>query len=179
MWLETDRLILRPFEQKDLAFFISYGVEPEFYRYLPIDNQTEEDIRLFFADRMKDQEGGSTSRHNFALALKNGCQTIGTIRIGISDAENGIADIGYAMDLDYQRHGFMTEALAAVFPFIFNDLQMSALWAIIHHDNLKSSQLVERLGFVETVHAPQCLQEDCVAGFDKIYCLTSEKFQTY
>lgn len=147
MKLETDRLVLRPFTQSDLAYILEYGTNPDFYRYLPIEQQTEETIRTFFKERMKGQTTAHSARTTWAVALKESDRIIGTIRLEILDPNESIADIGYAMDLKFGGQGYMLEAVKRALIFGFAEYNIKSVWAVIHPDNVKSQNLVVKTGF--------------------------------
>ena len=150
MKFETDRLILRPFKRSDLAHIIEYGTVPDFYRYLPIDHQTEDTIRAFFAERMQDQKEGHPTRDTFAVTMKETDRIIGTIRLEILDLDNNTADIGYAMDLRFGGQGYMLEAVRRVLEYGYDERAIKTVWAVIHPDNVKSKKLTLRAGFHKT-----------------------------
>jgi len=176
MRLETERLILRPFRDDDLPRIIAYGTVPEFYRYLPIETQTEETIRTFMKERMADQRENSRTRVTFAIAPKETDGIIGTVRLGVFDDAEGLADIGYAMDLSCQGNGYMTEAVRKVMNFGFSELSLSAIWATVSKDNAKSWMLLERLGMTRVAVPPESLREVGGPENDYVYQTSSAKF---
>lgn len=74
--------------------------------------------------------------------------------------------IGYWLGVRYWRRGLMSEAVAAVVDFAFNDLSITGLRARHRLDNEGSSRILDKLGFIETergtVASPSCMSE-CVA----------------
>lgn len=167
MILETKRLRLRPFREADYADILAYGLDPEFYRYLPIKEQTAETLRIFFDERMADQKQQSTTRLTFAVALKTDAKIMGTIRLGIFDEKERLADIGYAMDLARQGHGFMTEAVQRALQYCFLELGISQVWATVDKENTKSWKLMERIGMRRSSNLPSGLEFP--AGFEQDY----------
>ncbi|MEX0583742.1 MAG: GNAT family N-acetyltransferase [Sneathiella sp.] len=176
MRLETERLVLRPFCDEDLPRIIKYGTKPEFYRYLPIDVKTEETIRTFMKERMRDQREKSKPRVTFAVAPKETDEIIGTVRLGVFDAENGLADIGYAMDLTFQGNGYMTEAVRRMIRFGFSDLYLAEIWATVDKENIKSWKLMERLGMERALKSPEALRIVGGSKKDYIYQISADRF---
>ncbi len=146
MKLETDRLILRPFLETDLPHMIEYATRPEFYQYLPIEDQTEETIRAFFDERMDDQKSRSATRYTFAVALKENDRIVGTIRLEVFNEKDREADIGYALDMTYEGNGLMSEAVHQVFNHAFEALSITKIWATVHRRNEKSWKLLVNSG---------------------------------
>jgi RimJ/RimL family protein N-acetyltransferase len=176
MVLESERLLLRPFLEKDLADILVYGTEPNFYKFLPIEEQTEETLRAFFDERMADQIDEVNSRFTFAVALKPSNQIIGTLRIGIFDEQNRIADLGYAMDLRRQGSGFMTEAVRRLLWYCFGELNLTMLWATVDKQNNKSWRLLERVGMVRSKDQPSELRVDPDPERNFVYQLSKSRY---
>ncbi|MCR9213239.1 MAG: GNAT family N-acetyltransferase [Proteobacteria bacterium] len=177
MRLETKRLVLRHFNDTDLAEIFKYALDPEFYRYLPVKKQTAETLTAFFGERQKDQLDKVTNRLTFAVAEKESDRIIGSVRLGIFDEEGKKADMGYAMNLSCQGQGLMTEALIRALEYSFLDLSLLEIWAVAHKDNVRSWKLMERLGMRPQASAPL---EELVPDPTQdqvIYRLLSKEFQ--
>lgn len=72
--------------------------------------------------------------------------------IGLSHVRRGVAQaasIGYWLGADYARRGFMTEALACVIDFAFDDLGLHRLEAACLPRNKPSHRLLVKSGFRE------------------------------
>lgn len=176
MILESKRLQLRPFRETDYPDILAYGLDPEFYRYLPIEEQTAETLRIFFDERMADQEQQSKKRVTFAVALNSDDKIIGTIRLGVFDEEERFADIGYAMDLAQQGRGYMTEAVLRALQYCFLDLGMSQIWATVDEDNSRSWKLMERLGMKRFDELPPGLDFPSGPERDYAYCISKTDY---
>lgn len=85
-------------------------------------------------------------------------------RIALHTVQWGIirsAGVGYWIDQRHAGRGLMTEALATLVSFAFEEVRLHRIWAGIQPKNLRSKQLVERLGFTrEGLHR----QELFIAG---------------
>ncbi|USG60474.1 GNAT family N-acetyltransferase [Sneathiella marina] len=176
MILETSRLRLRPFRETDYSDILAYGTDPNFYQYLPVEEQTEETLRLFFDERMADQEQQSKSRVTFAVALTTDDKILGTIRLGVFDEEKRFADIGYAMNLARQGNGYMTEAVQRVLQYSFLELGLLQIWATVDKDNSRSWKLMERLGMTRVGNLPVGLEFPSGSERDFVYCISSYDF---
>jgi len=176
MILESQRLRLRPFRETDFPDILAYGLDPEFYRYLPIEEQTAETLRIFFDERMADQEQQSNERITFAVALNSDDKIIGTIRLGVFDKEERFADIGYAMDLAQQGRGYMTEAVKCVLHYCFLELRLVQIWATVDKDNSKSWKLMDRLGMRRFDELPAGLEFPSKPELDYAYCISKTDY---
>lgn len=148
MELETSRLLLRPFKETDLPHMQRYAVRREFYEFLPIPEQTPETVAQFLQHCLEQQSEPGNSRYIFAIEPKDNETIAGSIRIEIRDEGNKQGDVGYGLDRDHQGKGYMTEALAAILAFGFNDLALRRIWATADTQNERSWRLLERIGMV-------------------------------
>ena len=103
--IETPRLLLRPFEEKDyddLYEFLSQRKNDQFEAYPDI---TYENGREHLRYRV-------SSGDFYAMELKQTGKVIGNIYYGKRDFD--AREIGYIVNKNYQRRGYASEALKAV-----------------------------------------------------------------
>ena len=135
--IETARLILRPFEERDyddLYEFLSQRREDFFEAYPDI---TYENGRGHLAYRL-----GSSDF--FAMELKETGKVIGNIYYGARDFF--VREIGYIVNKNYQRKGYASEALTAVLRHGF-ETGLHRAFAECDPRNECSWGLLEKLGF--------------------------------
>lgn len=146
--LLTDRLLLRPFHTDDLGHVQRYAVRPEFYKYLPISEQTPESVAAFVLSRLT--EGAEEPRAEFTFAVEphDIGHIIGAVRLQVHDRQHRQGDLGFSLDSDYQGQGYATEAVRHVVRFGFDQLRLHRLWATAAVDNRRSWTLMERVGMV-------------------------------
>jgi len=156
MELETSRLRLRPYRATDLPHIQRYAVRPAFYRYLPIPAQTPETVAAFVSERLEQQQRPDDRSYNFVLEPKDLMVAVGAVRLGIQNDANRDADLGFALDSDYQGRGYMTEAVRRVIRMGFDQLGLRRIWATADVRNERSWRLMERVGMTREGH----LRED-------------------
>ena len=145
--IETDRLILRAWQESDLNDFFEYAsVDGVGQRcgWLPHENREKSwQILSMFLDEKK----------TFALELKENHKVIGSIGLESRDADIGLdahllgREIGYVLSKDYWGKGLMPEAVKAVIDHCFHELQFD--WLTCGHFlwNDQSRRVVEKCGF--------------------------------
>ena len=148
MRLETDRLVLRPLEEADLPHMQRYAVRPDFYRYIPIAEQTPESVAEFLRGRLERQRDPESEGWTLAVVPRAVGHIIGGVRLTVQDRTHRQADLGFSLDSEFHGRGFMTEAVKAVFAAGFRDLDLHRIWATADVDNVRSWQLMERVGMV-------------------------------
>ena len=145
--LKTKQLVLRPFRRTDLPHVQRYAVRPEFYRYLPIPVQTSATVAVFL-EKLIDAQSDADGNLTFAIEPRGIGHVVGAIRIAVRDATNRQGDVGFGLDAEFQRLGYMTEALKRVLRFGFEDLDLHRIWATADVKNQKSWELMERVGMI-------------------------------
>ena len=144
---ETERLIVRQWEEKDYMDLYDYAKDKEITKFLtwqPHKSEQESKERIaVLLEKYKNKE----IKTDYAIALKVENKVIGSIAIVRYDAKNeGIAEIGFVLGRKYQGFGYMTEALKGFFKYIF-DNSIAARIQLQHDvDNLKSGNVMKRAG---------------------------------
>lgn len=81
--------------------------------------------------------------------------------VNLSNVRRGVAqtvNLGYWIGEPYARQGYMTEALQALFPFVFERLNLHRIEAACLPHNAASRSLLCKVGFREEGHARQYLR---------------------
>lgn len=141
--METQRLILRPFELNDAqAMFDGWASDPEVTKYLtwPPHESVEvtKQIVGLWVEQYKKPE-----RLNFAIVLKETGELIGGIDVvGYLD---GTPVIGYASSRKYWGNGYMTEACNCLLTLLFakgyEEVRIDA-----QVENLGSNRVIRKCG---------------------------------
>ena len=146
--LETDRLILRIWELKDLDDFFEYasveGVgEKAGWEHHKSKDKSLEILKMFIEEKKV-----------FAIVLKENQKVIGSIGIEElseeldKDLDNLLGrELGYVLNKDYWNKGIMTEAVSKVVDYCFNTLKLNFLMASYFNHNIASKKVLENLNF--------------------------------
>ena len=145
--IETDRLILRAWQESDLADFYEYasvpgvGEKAGWNHHQSVD-ESKRILGFFIA-----------GKKTFALVLKENGKVIGSLGLepraddaGL-DAELQGREIGYVLSKDYWGRGLMTEAVKAVIDYCFSELSYDYLTCGHFDHNDRSRRVVEKCGF--------------------------------
>lgn len=135
--IETQRLLLRPFEETDyddLFELLSQRKYDEFEAYPEI---TYENGREHLKYRLGSDEF-------FAIVLKENGRVIGNVYFGNRDFE--AKEVGYIINKNYQRQGYASEATKAVIDDGFKN-NVHRVYAECNPNNTCSWQLLEHLHF--------------------------------
>ena len=151
--LETQRLIMRAFQDKDILDFTDYRSDPEVAKYQDWDAPySVEKATQFVAENKAITPGTPGEWHQIAIELKDGGNLIGDCVFHILIEDEQQAEIGFTLSRQYQGHGYATEAVTRLVDYLFSELQLHRIRAICDVDNLASSKLLERIGMRREAH---------------------------
>jgi ribosomal-protein-alanine N-acetyltransferase len=145
--IETNRLILRELKETDIEFVFHHFSNEDVCRYLydeePLTRHVEamEIIRWYSDFELIDH-------CRWGIELKKTGTLIGTCGFHCLDGKNKIVEIGYDLNKDYWRHGYMTEALNQALGVAFNNMNINRIQAFVYTGNEGSYKLLESLGFM-------------------------------
>ena len=147
--IETERLILRPFQQSDLRDFNEYASVPGVgemagWKHHETIEKTQEILDLFIKEDK-----------TFAIVFKKNNKVIGSLGVEEYGLEEKLTEfesyygreIGYVLSKDYWGKGIMPEAVGAVIHDLFNHLNLDFLICGYYDFNNQSKRVQEKCGF--------------------------------
>ena len=148
--LETQRLVLRPFENDDyIKMFDNWASDDEVTKYLTWNThksmEESKNIVSIWLEQYSKEE-----RINFAIELKENNELIGGIDVcGYID---GIPVIGYVLSRKYWNQGLMTEAFKEVIKLLFS-LGYKKIRVDAMIENIGSNKVIQKCGgiYIKTV----------------------------
>ncbi|MBL7889364.1 MAG: GNAT family N-acetyltransferase [Bacteroidia bacterium] len=149
--LETSRLLLRRINESDMDDLFLMRSNPEIMRYIPRPiAQKKEDV-MELISRVNDGILKNESI-NWAIALKETNQLIGTIGYVRSKPEDHRAEVGYMLNSAFHCKGFTFEALEKVIEYGFENMNLHSIEAIIDPRNIASEKLLLKCNFNKEAH---------------------------
>jgi RimJ/RimL family protein N-acetyltransferase len=158
IFLETNRLVLRPLSKEDMVPFLAYRNDPQVYIYqgwkVPYLREQAEDF-IFHNSSFKTVPVGEWLQ--LAIIPKNSDNIskpvmIGDIAFHITRSNPRLAYIGYTLERSAWGKGYAREAAQAVLDYLFRVENMHRVIADCDVMNLSSVRLLERLGFRREAH---------------------------
>jgi RimJ/RimL family protein N-acetyltransferase len=144
--IETERLLIRQFQQGDYLDLFEYLSRPETYIFEPGVPITLDQARELATAR-------ATGVDFLAVVLKSNSKMIGHIYFaGVEPADLLTWELGYIFNPIFHRQGYASEAAAAVVAHGFSDLGAHRIMARCNPDNPASWKLLERIGFTREGH---------------------------
>lgn len=150
--IESERLILRRFEDSDLVPFVAYRNDPEVARFQSWDSFDERDARSFIREMESSQPGVAGEWFQFAVESKEVRTLIGDCALKVDEHEPYTAEVGFTLARDHQGKGFAAEAVSRLLDYAFGVMGLHRVIAIADCRNAPSVALLERLGLRREGH---------------------------
>lgn len=151
--LESERLKLLPLKAQSLALAVENYSKMQTELGLKVNKALLED-EMQYAMRIRltkvlENEKNYLWYTNWAIVLKEENLIIGYIILKGLPNEAGEVIIGYAVDEDYRRKGYATEAVRRLLQWIFSYPRVHSVIADTEKTNLPSYRLLEQLGAIK------------------------------
>ena len=146
--LETKRLMIRPYEEKDLReYYKLFSDRKNMYYVKDLVIDTIEEAQKSLREAIECNETGKARR--FCIALKENDKLIGGTGYDIK-SENPMGKIGgmgWFIMPEYQNKGYMTEAVKKVLEFAFMQDNCIRIETGCLKENIPSRRIMEKAGF--------------------------------
>lgn len=139
---ETERLILRPYQEGDLQDLYEYLSNPDVVAFEPYRPMTMDEVRENLAWRISTEE-------MIAVELKTTGKLIGNVYLGKRDFN--ALEIGFVFHNGYWHQGYARESCAKLIELAFQ-AGIHRIYAECDPINTNSWKLLERLGFSREGH---------------------------
>lgn len=146
MTLETERLILRPWQDSDAEDLYKYAVDPDvgpIAGWLP--HQSIDESRYIIKTVFCAEE-------EYAVCLKSDNRAVGAIGLklnGHTDMtdRDDECELGYWLGKPFWGQGLIPEAAREILRHAFEDIGMNKVWCGYYDGNIKSKRVQEKVGF--------------------------------
>ena len=146
--LETDRLVLRAWEDADLDAYAALCADPQVMRY--IGNGSPQHREQAASAMASFREGWAERDYDlWCVARPEDDVCIGFVGLHVPDFLPEImpaVEIGWRLARDAWGHGYATEAAIAARGYAFDTVGLDRLVSIAHADNDASTNIMRKLG---------------------------------
>jgi len=147
MIIETERLILRPWQESDAKSLFEYAKDPDVGPIAGWQPHTSVEHSLNVIKTVfKGEEA-------YAVCLKGDNRAIGAIELMLNGSSvneiknNEECELGFWIGKPFWGQGLIPEAARELLRHAFEDLGMNKVWCGYYDGNLKSKRVQEKLGF--------------------------------
>lgn len=145
--IETERLILRPFQESYAADVMEYLHEPAVHCFVSMKLNSLDEAKEAMKVRARDPE------YYFAIVLKENGKVIGEIDADPepeephnSNSPHDVFSPCWMLNANYQGKGYAYEAAHAFLDYLFNQKGARRIYAYVEDYNTPSQHLCEKLG---------------------------------
>ncbi len=151
MRIETDRLILRLSEVRDVEDYMAFCNSGFVLRYNAMTPRTKEQMLRQFSAPSEDM---------LVIEHKKDGKVIGEISIEDDSVRWGVKskELSYFISEDYSRQGYMKEALRELIGYLFEKEDIECVAARCFAPNIASLALLKSLGFHQDGYIPHCVK---------------------
>ena len=145
--LETERLILRRFVMEDAkAMYQNWASDNEVTKYLTWPSHDSVDVSKAVLEEWTAAYAKENS-YQWAIVLKeNGEDPIGSIGAVNMNEDVSSVHIGYCLGRPWWHRGIMSEALAAIMDFFFNEVDVNRIESRHDPRNPHSGMVMQKCG---------------------------------
>jgi RimJ/RimL family protein N-acetyltransferase len=144
--LRTERLLLRPWRDDDLAAFAAMSADPAVMEFLgPFADPAACQAWVKWARGHWDQHGFG----QWVVEILGKASFIGVIGLAVVDYDahfTPAVEVAWRLARAYWGHGYATEAARAALDHGFGELGLTEIVAVTVPANLRSRRVMERLG---------------------------------
>ncbi|MCB0559519.1 MAG: GNAT family N-acetyltransferase [Lewinellaceae bacterium] len=144
--IESERLLIRPFQSRDLPFFLEFMLDEMATEYLAFteEQKTEAGARALFWEVLDSKQANNPI---IALAIVDKENGVFMGSCGISPlGEKGVYECYYSLLPKYWGMGFATEAAKALVGHFLSLEEVEVVKAFVSPGNPRSIHVAERIG---------------------------------
>jgi RimJ/RimL family protein N-acetyltransferase len=178
---ETDRLIVRRFEERDIPDILDYSrhEEDDQHRRFNIGWEfTEESVRKWWEPMMTMTVDEATNWLALVIEVKELGRVVGNTGFSTKkNEEQRQAMIGWTLGKAFEGNGYVTEAATALLDYLFLAEGFHRAYAMTSLDNPRSWRLMERLGMRREAHFVKNCYHDGVWVDEYVYAILAEEWK--
>ena len=146
MYLQTDRLLLRPVEYTDIDQAVTSWADPEGTRYIG-GPRTPHEVRSLLDEQVDEPSRGAFGQHPLIeRATGSVVGDCGLLEKTIDGRDE--VEIVYVIGKHYWGRGYALEIGEALLDFAFGTLGLNRVVSLIHPENELSQRVADKLGMV-------------------------------
>jgi RimJ/RimL family protein N-acetyltransferase len=153
--IETERLLLRPFEAADLDDVARLHADADLVRWIPWGPRSREEAGAVLRRKMAKTsigEGEGEDGLGLVAILRDDGSFVGEFTLSVVSVEDSCAELGFMMFSDHHGRGYATEGGRAVLAAAFEGYGLHRVIGRVEPRNAASCRVLERLGMRREAH---------------------------
>lgn len=147
--LETERLILRRYNESDIDAFYEILHDDRLHKYIKFPDFTKDEELEYIRKCMDEVEDSKYEK--WAIVTKENNETVGNISVNTVNKKHNYCNVGYVVRHDYWGNGYAGEALKAVSDYLL-DTGYYLVECSCNELNTQSSKTMIKAGFKKDGH---------------------------
>ena len=149
MRIETVRLILREFTEDDYFRLFEYQNDPRYLQFYECNKKSKDEVLSLLQMIICWKNENPRIKYQLCIELKESNLMVGNCGIRLNNTSDEIAEIGFELDPNYWKNGYMNEALKSIIEFGKRDLGIKLIKAYCHPKNNNAINAIMKLGFIK------------------------------
>ena len=141
--LETERLVLRRYEEADIDMQYEIITDDRLSKYIKFPDLTKEEELEYIKDCIKNADDSKYEK--WVITLKDNNIPIGNISVNEINNKNNYCTVGYVIKYEYWGKGYASEALKIVSDYLL-DSGYYLVECSCNELNKQSSRVMEKAG---------------------------------
>lgn len=175
--IETERLVLRPFQPADFSAYAAYHIRTDVYRFLYSSPPDRDTLKRSFTSVIRPVFAKQGDEFKLAVVTKESGHLVGEVLLKFANEYALQGEVGYIFDPTYAGKGFATEATRAIIDYGFNHLGLHRIFARLDTSNSGSIGVVERLKLRREAHFIDNDRFNGVWGSEFVYAILHNEWR--
>jgi RimJ/RimL family protein N-acetyltransferase len=151
--MQTERLLLRPFEEGDLRALHEMQSDEAVVRYLYHDTRSLDEVRAVLARKSAGVTvAGEGDGLSAAVVLRDTGELVADVSLWWVSEGHQQAEVGFVVHPAHQRRGYATEAARPMLDFAFATMGVHRVVGRTEARNTGSARVLEKLGMRREAH---------------------------
>ena len=168
--LETKRLKLRKLCMDDAEDIFLMRTNEDAMKYIHKTKLKSIEDAKELINKMNEPD-----RIQWGINLKNEIKILGTIGYHRIEKEHYRAEIGYMLHPQNWKTGIMSEAIAAIINYGFEEIKLHSIEAVINPENNASRKILEKFNFTKEAYFKENFFFDGKFYDSEVFSLLNEK----
>lgn len=153
---ETARLLMRPLQLEDEAFYCACYTDPVLMQHIG-EPLTHDAALRSFAVALKIATEIPIRRYTWVMQEKQLNASIGLLAliVGKTNTEPSNAELGNIMLTEFQNQGFTVEALSQLVDIVFSTTPLTGVFADHRVQNSAVNRVMKKLGFLRDMNVSE------------------------
>jgi RimJ/RimL family protein N-acetyltransferase len=174
----TERLALRELKLSDAQRIFDYRSQPEVARFQSWGSQSVQEIQSHISGLSEIQPGTAGAWYQIGITLLGSGELIGDCGFHVLSSEPRQAEFGITLAVEFQGRGYATEALRALLDYLFSKLGKHRVFGSVDPRNVRSMQLMQRVGMRKEAHLVKSLWFKSEWVDDVIFAMLASEWTT-